>query len=385
MNKTALLALEDGTLFYGRSIGAEGSATADVVFNTAMTGYQEIITNPSCHRQIVAFTYPHIGNVGVNAIDAESAHIQLSGMIVRDLPRRFSNFRATLDLGTYLKQQGIVGISDIDTRKLTRLLRSKGTLRGTIQTAPFDEQAAIRAAQSLPKTAEQDSVSEVTVASTFNWLRGSWNLAMQHRDSEDIVPADVHYHVVVYDYGVRESLLRMLVDRHCELTIVPASTSADEVMKLNPDGVFLSNGPGDPASHPYASETIRTLTHAEIPIFGVGLGHQLFGVAFGAQTEQLKTGSHGCNHPVIDLISRKVMITTQNYDFAIVRDSLPEQLIETHRSLFDHSVQGLCHATRPIFSFQGHPDTSTGPKEVAKFFERFVELMRSYKANKPSK
>lgn len=380
MKKTALLALEDGTLFYGQSIGAEGSATGEVVFNTSMTGYQEIITDPSYRRQIVTLTYPHIGNVGINPIDTESAGAQIGGLVIRDLPRRVSNFRSTLDLGSYLKQQGIVAISGIDTRKLTRLLRDKGAQKGTIQTAPFNVVKAIEAAKAFSGLSGLDLASEVTRDAPNTWLRGSWKLAMQHLDSPEKTPADIQYRVVAYDFGVKETILRLLVDRHCELFVVPARTPASEVLALNPDGVFLSNGPGDPAPCDYAINAIHDIVEAGVPVFGICLGHQLLGLACGARTEKMKFGHHGCNHPVIDLKTGKVLITTQNHGFAIDRESLPAHLIETHRSLFDGTLQGIHHASQPAFSFQGHPEASSGPHDVVYLFDHFIDLMRDYQA-----
>jgi len=374
----ALLALEDGSLFRGRSIGAAGQSVGEVVFNTAMTGYQEILTDPSYARQLVTLTCPHIGNVGVNAEDEESEKIQCAGLIIRDLPLHPSNFRSQRSLEDYLSDQGVVAIADIDTRRLTRILREKGAQSGCLLAGEqVDEQLALESARAFPGLKGMDLAKEVTTRRPYEWAQGSWTL-------EDGLPGALHpveeklpYHVVAYDYGVKRNILRMLVDRGCRLTVVPAQTPAAEVLGLNPDGVFLSNGPGDPEPCDYAIEAIREIVDSGVAVFGICLGHQLLSLASGAQTVKMKFGHHGANHPVQDLDSAEVMITSQNHGFAVDEQSLPATLCTTHRSLFDGSLQGVHRSDRPAFSFQGHPEASPGPHDVAALFDHFIELIES--------
>jgi carbamoyl-phosphate synthase small subunit len=377
----ALLALEDGSLFRGRSIGAAGQSVGEVVFNTAMTGYQEILTDPSYARQLVTLTCPHIGNVGVNAEDEESEKIQCAGLIIRDLPLHPSNFRSERSLQDYLSDQGVVAIADIDTRRLTRILREKGAQSGClIAGAQVDEQLALEAARAFPGLKGMDLAQEVTTHRPYQWAQGSWTLeAGLPPGALQPVEEKLPYHVVAYDYGVKRNILRMLVDRGCRLTVVPAQTPAAEVLGLNPDGVFLSNGPGDPEPCDYAIEAIREIVDSGVAVFGICLGHQLLSLASGAQTVKMKFGHHGANHPVQDLDSAEVMITSQNHGFAVDEQSLPATLCATHRSLFDGSLQGVHRTDRPAFSFQGHPEASPGPHDVASLFDHFIELIESVK------
>jgi len=377
----ALLALEDGSLFWGRSIGSAGQSVGEVVFNTAMTGYQEILTDPSYARQLVTLTCPHIGNVGVNAEDEESEKIQCAGLIIRDLPLHPSNFRSERSLQDYLSDQGVVAIADIDTRRLTRILREKGAQSGClIAGAQVDEQLALEAARAFPGLKGMDLAQEVTTHRPYQWAQGSWTLeAGLPPGALQPVEEKLPYHVVAYDYGVKRNILRMLVDRGCRLTVVPAQTPAAEVLGLNPDGVFLSNGPGDPEPCDYAIEAIREIVDSGVAVFGICLGHQLLSLASGAQTVKMKFGHHGANHPVQDLDSAEVMITSQNHGFAVDEQSLPATLCATHRSLFDGSLQGVHRTDRPAFSFQGHPEASPGPHDVASLFDHFIELIESVK------
>ncbi len=376
MRHPALLALEDGTVFRGESIGIAGQTVGEVVFNTAMTGYQEILTDPSYARQIVTLTYSHIGNTGANEEDEESSHLHAAGLVIRDLPLIASNWRSEESLEEYLRRHKRVAIAGIDTRKLTRLLREKGAQNGCIVAGDdIDEAAAIEAARAFPGLKGMDLAKEVTTAQPYEWAQGSWTL-------EEGLPAAPHpvdealpRHVVAYDFGVKRNILRMLVDRGCRITVVPARTPADEVLKLNPDGVFLSNGPGDPEPCDYAIDAIRELAEKQVPMFGICLGHQLLSLASGAKTVKMKFGHHGANHPVQDLDSGQVMITSQNHGFAVDEESLPDNLRATHRSLFDGSLQGVERTDIPAFSFQGHPEASPGPHDVAPLFDRFVELM----------
>jgi len=371
----AVLALADGTLFRGRAIGADGIASGEVVFNTAITGYQEILTDPSYCRQIVTLTYPHIGNTGVNSEDAESAQIYASGLVVRDLPARMSNWRAEEALPEYLKRHGIVAIADIDTRRLTRILREKGAQNGAIMAGQVDEQAAIAKARAFPGLGGMDLAKVVTTATSYEWTQGGWELGKGHRQ-----PAEARFHVVAYDYGIKRNILRMLADRACRVTVLPAQASAKEALALKPDGVFLSNGPGDPAPCDYAIEAIRELLEStRIPVFGICLGHQLMGLASGAKTVKMKFGHHGANHPVKDLDTGQVVITSQNHGFAVDPATLPGSLRATHVSLFDGSLQGLARIDRPAFCFQGHPEASPGPHDMGYLFGRFVEMMEERK------
>ncbi|WP_303809042.1 glutamine-hydrolyzing carbamoyl-phosphate synthase small subunit [Aeromonas rivipollensis] len=378
MNHTALLVLEDGTVFKGVSIGAEGCSVGEVVFNTSMTGYQEILTDPSYSRQIVTLTYPHIGNTGTNSEDEESSQIHAQGLIIRDLPILASNFRNQQSLSDYLKSHNIVGIADIDTRKLTRILREKGAQAGCILAGKqLDEAHALSQARAFPGLKGMDLAKEVTVSEAYAWTEGSWQLGKGH-----VTPAegDFKYHVVAYDFGVKRNILRMLVDRGCRLTVVPAKTPAAEVLAMNPDGIFLSNGPGDPEPCDYAIEAIKTFLGTNTPVFGICLGHQLLGLASGAKTVKMKFGHHGANHPVKSLDDNTVMITAQNHGFAVDENSLPECLRATHVSLFDGSLQGIHRTDRPAFSFQGHPEASPGPHDCAGLFDHFIELIKQYRA-----
>ena len=378
MNHTALLVLEDGTVFKGVSIGAEGCSVGEVVFNTSMTGYQEILTDPSYSRQIVTLTYPHIGNTGTNSEDEESSQIHAQGLIIRDLPILASNFRNQQSLSDYLKSHNIVGIADIDTRKLTRILREKGAQAGCILAGKqLDEAHALSQARAFPGLKGMDLAKEVTVSESYSWTEGSWQLGKGH-----VTPTadELKYHVVAYDFGVKRNILRMLVDRGCRLTVVPAKTPAAEVLALNPDGIFLSNGPGDPEPCDYAIEAIKAFLGTNTPVFGICLGHQLLGLASGAKTVKMKFGHHGANHPVKSLDDNTVMITAQNHGFAVDENSLPECLRATHVSLFDGSLQGIHRTDRPAFSFQGHPEASPGPHDCAGLFDHFIELIKQYRA-----
>ncbi|MFQ2920317.1 glutamine-hydrolyzing carbamoyl-phosphate synthase small subunit [Aeromonas allosaccharophila] len=378
MNHTALLVLEDGTVFKGVSIGAEGCSVGEVVFNTSMTGYQEILTDPSYSRQIVTLTYPHIGNTGTNSEDEESSQIHAQGLIIRDLPILASNFRNQQSLSDYLKSHNIVGIADIDTRKLTRILREKGAQAGCILAGKqIDEAFALEQARAFPGLKGMDLAKEVTVGEAYNWTEGSWQLGKGHVTPD----ADqLKYHVVAYDFGVKRNILRMLVDRGCRLTVVPAKTPAAEVLAMNPDGIFLSNGPGDPEPCDYAIEAIKAFLNTNTPVFGICLGHQLLGLASGAKTMKMKFGHHGANHPVKSLDDNTVMITAQNHGFAVDEHNLPACLRATHVSLFDGSLQGIHRTDRPAFSFQGHPEASPGPHDCAGLFDHFIELIKQYRA-----
>lgn len=372
LSHTALLALEDGTVFRGVSIGAFGKTVGEVVFNTAMTGYQEILTDPSYRRQIVTLTYPHIGNVGANAADWESTALHAAGLVIRDLPRLHSNWQASESLDAYLRRHGVVAIADIDTRKLTRLLREKGAQNGCIMAGEnLDEAEALAAARAFAGLNGMDLAVEVTTGTAYEWTRGSWTL-------DEGLPeprSDLKHRVVAWDYGVKHNILRMLVDRGCHVTVVPARTPAADVLAMNPDGIFLSNGPGDPAACGYAIEAIREVLGSGIPTFGICLGHQLLGLASGARTVKMKFGHHGANHPVQDIASGRVMISSQNHGFAVDEETLPDTLVATHRSLFDGTLQGIRRTDCPAFSFQGHPEASPGPHDVAPLFDEFVALM----------
>ncbi|MDE9457771.1 glutamine-hydrolyzing carbamoyl-phosphate synthase small subunit [Xenorhabdus bovienii] len=380
MIKSAILVLEDGTQFHGRAIGAEGVAVGEVVFNTSITGYQEILTDPSYSRQIVTLTYPHIGNTGINAADEESPAIQAQGLVIRDLPLVTSNFRSEENLSDYLKRHNIVAIADIDTRKLTRLLREKGAQNGCIIAGnEADAQVALEKAKAFPGLKGMDLAKEVTTAQSYSWLQGSWTLVdgLPEARKEQELP----YHIVAYDFGVKRNILRMLVDRGCRVTVVPAQTPADEVLKMAPDGIFLSNGPGDPEPCDYAIEAIQAFLNTEIPVFGICLGHQLLALASGAKTVKMKFGHHGGNHPVKDLENNVVMITAQNHGFAVDESTLPTNLRVTHKSLFDGTLQGIHRTDKPAFSFQGHPEASPGPHEAASLFDHFIELIEQHRQN----
>jgi carbamoyl-phosphate synthase small subunit len=368
----AILALEDGTVFRGISIGAAGSTVGEVVFNTAMTGYQEILTDPSYSRQLVTLTYPHIGNTGVNAADSESAAVMAAGLIIRDLPLRMSNWRAEATLGDYLQREKVVAIAGIDTRKLTRLLREKGAQHGCILAGVKpDEAAALKQARAFPGLKGMDLAKVVTTRQAYEWQEGSWQLAS---NSSPTVKGG-RMHVLAYDYGIKRNILRILVDHGCRVTVVPATLTVREAFALKPDGVFLSNGPGDPEPCDYAITAIREFLKTGIPVFGICLGHQLLGLASGARTVKMKFGHHGANHPVIDLDTGQVMISSQNHGFAVDEASLPANVRATHRSLFDGSLQGLERTDCEAFSFQGHPEASPGPHDVRPLFDRFVRAM----------
>jgi carbamoyl-phosphate synthase small subunit len=376
LSNKAILALEDGSIFRGLSIGADGSSTGEVVFNTAMTGYQEILTDPSYARQIVTLTYPHIGNTGTNSEDEESSAIWASGLVIRDLPLLASNYRNEQDLSSYLKANNIVGIADIDTRRLTRILREKGAQNGCIVAGENpDEEAALAEARGFAGLKGMDLAKEVTVEEPYPWREGAWVWNEGHPTYKD---DELKFHVVAYDYGVKRNILRMLTDRGCRLTVVPAQTPASEVLALNPDGIFLSNGPGDPEPCDYAIAAITELLTTGIPIFGICLGHQLLGLASGASTVKMKFGHHGANHPVQNLDDGTVLITSQNHGFAVDEDSLPATLRVTHKSLFDGSLQGIHRTDCPAFSFQGHPEASPGPHDAAPLFAHFIELMEQH-------
>ncbi len=370
----ALLALADGTVFRGRSIGATGRTVGEVVFNTAMTGYQEILTDPSYEGQIVTLTYPHIGNVGVNREDAESKRVHAAGLVIRDLPRVTSNFRTTGDLSTYLQSANVVGIADIDTRKLTRILRDKGAQNGCIVAGGIIDEAAVSdavsRAKAAPSMAGLDLAKVVSCETRYEWTTSTWALGEGFRQQ-----ASPRYHVVAYDYGVKHNILRMLAERGCRLTVVPAQTSARDVLGMKPDGVFLSNGPGDPEPCDYAIAAIREIVDTGTPTFGICLGHQLLGLASGGRTRKMKAGHHGANHPVLDKDTGQVLITSQNHGFAVDPESLPSNVRVTHVSLFDGTNQGIARTDKPAFSFQGHPEASPGPHDMGPLFDRFVHLM----------
>ena len=368
----AILALEDGTVFHGRAIGAFGEAVGEVVFNTAMTGYQEIVSDPSYARQIVTLTCPHIGNVGANDEDIEAQDAYACGLVVRDYPSLLSNFRSQESLSEFLSRQNVVGISDIDTRQLTRLLREKGAQNGCLQAGSIDE--AIAQAQAFAGLKGMDLAKTVTTAKPYPWDGGTWQLEGGFQAS-----GRSKWRVVAYDFGIKRNILRLLVDRGCAVEVVPADTSAESVLAREPDGVFLSNGPGDPEPCTYAIEAIREILNTQVPVFGICLGHQLLGIAAGARTLKMKFGHHGANHPVIDLATSRVMITSQNHGFTVDPDSLPEGVTVTHRSLFDQSIQGIALHDAPAFSFQGHPEASPGPQDIASLFDQFVDLMAKAK------
>lgn len=371
----ALLALADGTVFRGRSIGASGKSVGEVVFNTALTGYQEILTDPSYTHQIVTLTYPHIGNCGVNHEDGESSRICAAGLVIRDLPLLASNFRSEKTLDAYLRSENIVGIADIDTRKLTRLLREKGAQAGCLMAGEvLNEGDAIQQARAFPGIAGMDLAQEVTTATPYPWSEGEWSL-----ENGFTPQAKPLFHVVAYDFGIKRNILRMLVARGCQLTVVPAQTPATEVLAMNPDGVFLSNGPGDPEPCDYAISAIREFLDQRLPAFGICLGHQLMALAAGAKTQKMKFGHHGANHPVKDLESGRVLITSQNHGFMVDASTLPAEVTVTHVSLFDGSLQGMKWVDRPALGFQGHPEASPGPHDVGYLFDRFIALMADYK------
>ncbi|VEE51703.1 carbamoyl-phosphate synthase small subunit [Stenotrophomonas maltophilia] len=375
VTQAAILVLEDGTVFEGESVGAPGLSVGEVVFNTAMTGYQEVLTDPSYARQMVTLTYPHIGNTGMTDQDNEASKVWSAGLIVRDVPRRPSNWRSQVSLQDWLIQRGVVAIAGIDTRKLTRILREKGAQNGALMAGDIDVEKALEAARKFPGLKGMDLAKVVTTEKTYTWTEGQLDL-----DANAFVSVPARFKVVAYDFGVKTNILRMLAERGCEVTVVPAQTPAAEVLALKPDGVFLSNGPGDPEPCDYAIEAIKTFIDVKIPTFGICLGHQLLGLASGAQTMKMGHGHHGANHPVQDLDSGRVMITSQNHGFAIDEATLPPTLRVTHRSLFDGTNQGVARTDVPAFSFQGHPEASPGPTDVGPLFDRFVVLMEEARA-----
>lgn len=382
MQNYALLILQDGSQFLGKSIGAKGEAIGEIVFNTSITGYQEILTDPSYAEQIVTLTYPHIGNTGTNPADEESNRVYTKGLIIRDLPLIASNFRGTHNLEEYLIQHNVIAIADIDTRKLTRLLREKGAQHGCIMTGSKDEllnksSLLLSKAQNFTGINGRDLAKVVTTDQAYSWQQGSWSLANEAPLNKSI--NDLPYHVVAYDFGIKRNILRMLVDRGCKLTVVPATMPANEVLALNPHGIFLSNGPGDPAPCTYAIDAIKQFLQTNIPIFGICLGHQLLALACDAKTVKMKFGHHGGNHPVKDIENNCVMITAQNHGFAVDEATLPNHLRVTHKSLFDGSLQGIRHINKPAFSFQGHPEASPGPHDAAPLFDHFIKLISIYK------
>lgn len=376
MSDIAILVLEDGSVFRGQSIGVQGLTTGEVVFNTSMTGYQEILTDPSYSHQIVTLTYPHIGNVGVNVEDEESSEVHVRGLVIRDLPLTHSNWRSEESLSDYLVRNNIVAIADIDTRKLTRILREKGAQRGCIMAGPdVDEALALESAKEAASLKGLDLAQVVTSQKAYDWTDSVWQL------DPDNAPArkPSSFKVVAYDFGVKRNILRLLVESGCDVHVVPAKTSAADVLAMSPDGVFLSNGPGDPEPCDYAIEAIKTILENKVPTFGICLGHQLLALASGASTTKMKFGHHGANHPVQDLETKRVMITSQNHGFAVDADSLPANLKSTHISLFDKSLQGIERTDCPAFGFQGHPEASPGPQDIVYLFERFTAMMQSHK------
>ena len=380
MTQTAILALEDGTVFEGISVGASGLSVGEVVFNTSITGYQEILTDPSYARQLITLTYPHVGNTGCTDQDNESGEVFAAGLIVRDVPRRPSNWRSQIALPDWLAARGVVAIADIDTRKLTRLLRDRGAQNGALMAGEIDIDKAVEAARKFPGLKNMDLAKVVCTRERYLWTEGQLDM-----DRNAFVQAEQKFHVVAYDFGVKRNILRMLAERGCKVTVVPAQTGAAQVLAEKPDGVFLSNGPGDPAPCDYAIAAIREFVAAKIPTFGICLGHQLLALATGAQTSKMKFGHHGANHPVIDLDSGRVMISSQNHGFTVDEATLPANVRVTHRSLFDGSNQGIELTDAPAFSFQGHPEASPGPHDVAGLFDRFVQLMESAKNAKGAK
>ena len=369
-NTPAILVLADGTVFRGIAIGATGATVGEVVFNTSMTGYQEILTDPSYTKQIVTLTYPHVGNYGINAEDVESSKVYAAGLVIRDLPIIASSWRSQESLGDYLKRSNVVAIADIDTRKLTRILREKGAQAGCIMAGEVDEAKALELARGFPGLAGMDLAKVVSATEPYKWTEGEWSLENGYENN-----AQPKYKVVAFDYGIKRNILRMLVARGCEVTVLPAKATAEEALALNPDGVFLSNGPGDPEPCDYAIEAIRKIVDQGVPTYGICLGHQLLALASGAKTIKMKFGHHGANHPVQDKDDQRVFITSQNHGFAVDPDSLPANLRATHVSLFDGSLQGIARTDKPAFSFQGHPEASPGPCEMSYLFDRFIKMM----------
>lgn len=382
MTVPAILALENGSIFKGIAIGATGHSVGEVVFNTAMTGYQEIITDPSYAKQIITLTYPHIGNTGTNAEDEEAEHVWSAGLVIRDLPLLASNFRSEENLQDYLKRRNILGIAEIDTRRLTRILRDKGAQNGCLMSGDgIDEAQALALAQGFSGLKGLDLAKVVSTKKSYTWQQGSWALPSDKMTGDSYrqyTDEECEFHVVAYDFGVKRNILRMLVDRGCRLTVVPAETSAEEVLALKPDGVFLSNGPGDPEPCTYAVEAIQKILETNLPVFGICLGHQLLALASGAKTAKMKFGHHGANHPVKNLADGTVLITSQNHGFAADESTLPANLVVTHKSLFDGSLQGIHRTDKPAFGFQGHPEASPGPHDAAPLFDHFIDLIKTH-------
>ena len=378
MSNPALLLLEDGTVFHGVSIGADGCSVGEVVFNTSLTGYQEILSDPSYARQIVTLTYPHIGNVGTTSEDDESNTVSASGLVIRDLPLQLSSWRSEKSLQQYLQDNNVVAIADIDTRKLTRILRDKGAQRGCVVAGEnIDVATAEKAIAGFSGLKGMDLAKEVTTAEQYDWTENTWSLIDGHSEAENLTK-----HVVAYDFGVKRNILRLLANRGCRVTVVPATTPAADVLAMNPDGVFLSNGPGDPEPCTYAIEAIKTILEQKMPTFGICLGHQLLALASGAKTEKMKFGHHGANHPVQEKSSGRVMISSQNHGFAVDEKTLPANINATYHSLFDGSLQGIERTDCPAMSFQGHPEASPGPHDVESLFDQFIEMMDTHSANK---
>ena len=378
VSSPAILVLADGSVFHGLSIGADGTTVGEVVFNTAMSGYQEILTDPSYARQLVTLTYPHIGNYGINLEDIEADRIHAAGLVVRDVPRLHSNFRSQISLPDYLKSQNVIGISDIDTRRLTRILRTTGAQSGCIMAGDVDEATALKDARAFPGLAGMDLARVVSGATAYDWTETVWKLGRGYGQQ-----AEPRFHVVAFDYGIKRNILRMLAERGCRLTVLPATATSAEALALKPDGIFLSNGPGDPEPCDYAIRAIAELVATGVPTFGICLGHQLLALASGAKTVKMKFGHHGANHPVKDLDSGRVAITSQNHGFAVDPASLPGNIRTTHVSLFDGSLQGFARTDVPAFSFQGHPEASPGPHDVSYLFDRFIKLMAARMPSAP--
>jgi len=386
LKKSAILVLEDGSVFKGKSIGYEASSVGEVVFNTALTGYQEILTDPSYASQMITLTYPHIGNTGITSEDEEADTIFATGLIVKDVPNQYSNWRAEESLSEYLTRKKVVAIGDIDTRRLTRILREKGAQRGCIIAGDINDDSVDQATKEIAGFAGLKGADLAKVVSTkksYSWTEGTWDLDPNITNMLD--ESSETFNVVAYDFGVKKNILRMLVDRGCKVTVVPAQTPAEDVFAMNPDGVFLSNGPGDPEPCDYAISAIQTILEKKLPTFGICLGHQLLGLASGASTVKMKFGHHGANHPVQDLETKKVAITSQNHGFAVDEDSLPGNLVATHRSLFDKSLQGVKRTDCPAYSFQGHPEASPGPHDIAPIFDGFIKLMVQAKNNQEAR
>ena len=373
MSRPAILALEDGSVFQGKAIGKIGVTVGELIFNTAMTGYQEILTDPSYAQQMITFTYPHIGNVGVNQEDVESKKIHATGCVIRDLVEHYSNWRGEQSLNEYLKQNNIVAVSDVDTRAITHILRDKGAQKACIMSEVIDANKAIQLAQAFVGLENKDLAIEVSTQAAYEWTQSTWQFGQGYQEN-----THCNYHVVAYDFGVKYNILRLLAARGCKVTVVPATTTVEKILALQPDGVFLSNGPGDPAACDYAIKNTQQLLAQDIPIFGICLGFQILALACGAKTAKMKFGHHGANHPVIDLNNKRVYITSQNHGFAVDETNLPADLQVTHRSLFDNSLQGVRHKQKSAFGFQGHPEASPGPHDIVACFDEFINMMNEY-------